>query len=205
MLKNHFRFKAIMSGKILFRAIIEVLGKPREHVDASMKGYLQKLRDDKKYTIMSEVLADLQKQENSDLWMVFAELEIKTSSLDDIINFCFDYMPSIIEILEPAQLTLSDGETSNFLNDMQAKLHYVDMLAKQLKTENDSLKINLAALLKNYITVLLGKGELTSQQLSKLTGVEKDKLEDFLDKLIDEGRIDLKDKLYFLKKKEKEE
>ena len=53
-------------------------------------------------------------------------------------------------------------------------------------------------LMKNYISVLLARKPLTSEQLSGLTGVEKDKLEDYLDVLIDEGKVDLKGDEYFL-------
>lgn len=177
------------------------MGKPKEHVDFSMKKYLQNLKENKDYTVVSEDLADLKKQDDSELWMVFAELEINTEKVDDLISFCFDYMPSLIEIIEPEKLSLGALEISNFLNDLQAKLHSVDMIAKQLKTENDILKHNTGSLLKNYITVLLGQQNLTSEQLSKLTGVNKDRLEDYLDNLIDEGRVDLKEGIYVLKSK----
>ena len=60
--------------------------------------------------------------------MVFAELEVKTASLTHIINFCFEYMPSLIEIIEPYELKISSADVSSFLNDLQAKLHGVDML-----------------------------------------------------------------------------
>jgi len=180
---------------------MEVMGKPKDHVEFSMKKYLQNLKEDKNYEVVTEDLAELKKQDDSELWMIFAELEINTEKVDDLVNFCFDYMPSLIEIIEPRELSLDALEVSNFLNDLQAKLHSVDMVAKQLKTENDILKHNTGSLLKNYITVLLGQQNLTSEQLSSLTGVNKDKLEDYLDSLIDEGRIDLKDEIYVLKKK----
>jgi len=190
-----------MEKKIVFRAVMEVMGKPKDHVEFSMKKYLQNLKEDKNYEVVTEDLAELKKQDDSELWMIFAELEINTEKVDDLVNFCFDYMPSLIEIIEPRELSLDALEVSNFLNDLQAKLHSVDMVAKQLKTENDILKHNTGSLLKNYITVLLGQQNLTSEQLSSLTGVNKDKLEDYLDSLIDEGRIDLKDEIYVLKKK----
>ena len=190
-----------MEKKIVFRAVIEVLGKPKEHVDAAIRKYLLNLKENKKYVVLAEEVADLKKQDDSELWMTFAELEVETGRVEDLIDFCFDYMPSLIEILEPATLTLESQEVSSFLNDLQAKLHSVDMVAKQLKTENDSLKHNSAALLKNYVTILLRQQNLTSEQISNLTGVNQDKLEDYLDVLIDEGRIDLKEGIYYLKEK----
>lgn len=190
-----------MKKKIVFRTVIEVMGKPKEHVESSIKKYLQNLKENKNYEVAREDLAEIKKQEDSELWMIFAELEIKTTNVNNLIDFCFDYMPSLIEIIEPEKLSLDTLEVSNFLNDLQAKLHSVDMVAKQLKTENDIIKHNTSSLLKNYITVLLGQQNLTSEQLSNLTGVNKDRLEDYLDSLIDEGKVDLKEGIYVLKKK----
>ena len=188
-----------MEKKIHFRAVVEVLGKPKEHVDASLKEYLQKLKEDARYQVLEEDLADLKQHEESDLWMAFAELEIKTREVQDIIDFCFDYMPSLIEILEPDELKITSLDVSTFLNDLQAKLHGVDMLAKQLKMENQLLNKSMSALLSNYLMVLLQKSNLTAEQLHQFTGVNQDMLEDFLDKLIDEGKIDMKEGIYFLK------
>jgi len=193
-----------MSKKILFRAVVEVLGKPKEHVDSTLKGYLKKLKENSKYEVLKEDLAELKQHEDSELWMAFAELEIKTAGVTEIIDFCFDYMPSLIEIIEPEELQLDSLMISSFLNDMQAKLHGVDMIAKQMKMENQLTNNSLAKLLNNYIVVLLRNNNLTSKQLSTFTGMNIDILEDYLDKMIDEGKIDLKEGIYFLKEAEVE-
>ncbi|MEK6939237.1 MAG: hypothetical protein AABX31_00770 [Nanoarchaeota archaeon] len=191
-----------MTKKILFRAVVEVLGKPKEHVDSTLKGYLKKLKENTNYQVLKEDLAELKQHEESELWMAFAELEIKTPGVTEIIDFCFDYMPSLIEIIEPEELQLDSLVVSSFLNDMQAKLHGVDMLAKQMKIENQLTNQSLARLLNNYITLLLRDHNLSSEQLSKLTGMNINILEDYLDKMIDEGKIDLKEGIYFLKEAE---
>ena len=193
-----------MGKKILFRVVVEVLGKPKEHVDSTLKGYLQKLKENSRYEVLKEDLAELKQHEQSELWMAFAELEIKTSGVAEIIDFCFDYMPSLIEIIEPEELQLDSLVVSSFLNDMQAKLHGVDMLAKQMKIENQLTNNSLAKLLNNYIVVLLRNNNLTSKQLSTFTGMNIDILEDYLDKMIDEGKIDLKEGIYFFKEVEVE-
>ncbi len=189
---------------IHIRALIEVLGKPKEHIEASLKKYIEKLKEDSAYKVLHVEFAAPSERKEEGLWAAFAEVELKTEQLSHIINFSLDYMPSLIEIIEPRELLLKDTELSTFLNDLQAKLHAVDMVAKQLKMENSFLVQNLGKLLKNYVVVLLGKQDLTSEQLSRLTGVEQDKLEDFLDQLIDEGRIDLKAGVYSLKQKKEE-
>ena len=189
---------------IRFRAIVEVLGKPKEHIEASLRKYIEKLKEDKNYTVHSVDFAEAQEKKEEGLWAAFAEVELSTEKVINMVNFSLDYMPSLLEVISPQQLTLRDVELSTFLNDLQAKLHAVDMIAKQLKVENDVLARNTGNLLKNYITVLLGKQSLTSEQISRLTGVLQDRLEDFLDQLIDEQRVDLKAGVYSLKQKKEE-
>lgn len=188
---------------ITFRAVVEVLGKPQEHVEESMKHYLEQLKEDKRFTIIHQESAEIKKQETQDLWAVFAELEVKTNQLENLTIFCLDYMPSLMEIVEPKQLAFTDIEFSQFLNDLQTKLHQIDLLAKHVKIENDHLKHNLGGLLGNYIQVLLKQNNLGAAQLSRLTGVAQDQLEDYLDKMMDQGKIDLKEGIYFLQEKPK--
>jgi len=188
---------------IVFRAVLELLGKPQEHIEASMKEYIQKLKQDKRFKVQHEEYADVKKQEEQDLWATFAELEVKTEELQNLTIFCLDYMPSLIEIIEPGQLIITDIQFSEFLNDLQTKLHQIDILAKHVKIENDHLKRNLGGLLNNYIQVLLKHNNLSAVQLSQLTGASQDQLEDYLDQMMDAGKIDLKEGIYFLKEKQK--
>ena len=175
--------------EIIFRAVIEVLGKPKEHVEQSLQGYIEKLKNDKDYTLIDEKFAELKKQDEQELWATFAEVEIKTDKFENLTKFCFEFMPSLVEVLEPHSITFAGNELSEFLSDLQARLHNIDMLAKQVKMERDHYQQSMGALLKNYIHVLLSKGPLTGDQLSRLTGIKEDRLGDFLDALIDEGKM----------------
>jgi len=187
-------------NEITFQAMIEVLGKPKEHVESALKIYVEKIRQDKAYQILKLIIASPKKREKEELWSAFAEVKIKTTEISKLVHFCIDYMPSMIEVLEPIELKMQDIELSDFLSDLQAKLHGIDMVAKQVHMENDLLKRNMGALLGNYITLLLRSSNMDAKQLSDLTGLEKSKLEDFMDRLIDKGKVDLKGTIYSLKK-----
>ena len=187
-----------MEHKIVFRAVIEVAGRPQEYVQDALKEYLENLQKDKKFTILHQEIAAIEKQDQQELWATFAEVEVKTGAVGDIISFCFDYMPSVVEILEPDTLHINVRDLSFLFNDLQARLHQVDMIAKQLRLENEHQRKNTQDLLKNYLIVILRSHNLNSAQLSRLTGVNKDQLEDFLDQLIDEKKIDLKEGIYYL-------
>ena len=186
-----------MSSKITCRAVIEVMGKPKEHVEAALTEYIGNLKKDDRFTVQREEYAEIKKQE-SEMWTKFVELELESKDAQQLISFCFEYMPSVIEILEPEKIELTETDLSEFFNDLQAKLHQVDMVAKQVKVENENLSFNMNKLLNNYLVVLLGKENLTLEQISRFTGVPETKVGDFLDKLIDQGVISLKNDKYFL-------
>jgi DNA repair exonuclease SbcCD ATPase subunit len=186
-----------MSDKILCRVVIEVLGKPKEHVEKAMQSYIEKIKKDEKLKVLREEFAEVKKQE-SEFWATFTELEMEIEDVQNLIGFCFDYMPSVVEILNPSKIEMSDKGFSDFFSDLQARLHQVDMVAKQVKMENNSLKMNMGKLLRNYLTILLGKNALTLEQLSRFTGVTKDILGDYLDKLLDEGLVRMENEIYSL-------
>ncbi len=82
------------------------------------------------------------------MWMNFGELEFTTDKLENVTTFCFDYMPSIIEVIKPTDIAFNNSDLTHFLNDLQARLHQVDMVAKEVSMQNKQLQQNTASLLK---------------------------------------------------------
>ena len=93
---------------------------------------------------------------------------------------------------------MTNPELSNFLNDLQARLHNVDMVVKNLKTENDFLKHNMNAIIHNAILICLKVSKLSLEQLSQITGVDKKELEIFVEKLLKENKIKKENDQYSL-------
>ncbi|MAF99311.1 MAG: hypothetical protein CMH61_01745 [Nanoarchaeota archaeon] len=190
-----------MGTKITIRAIIELVGKPKEHIERTIKEYVDKIQETKEYEVLKVDFSEIQKQDGTEFWATFAELEL-TSDMQNLTTFCFDYMPAVIEILSPEKMTINDSQISEFFNDLQARLHEVNLVAKQMKMQIDMMNRNTANLFRNYIAVLLGKGDLTSEQISKFTGVPKEMVEDYLDHMIDEGKVKMEGEKYIFVRKE---
>jgi hypothetical protein len=186
-----------MDQQMTVRAVVELLGRPKEHIEKTIRSYVDKIKNDEGFTVLREEFSDAKQQEGTELWATFVELEMKTT-LNHLIRFCFEYMPSIIEILQPDKIIFTDEQLSTIINDLQACLHQVDMIAKQVKVENDIYKKNMTRLFRNYVTVLLSKNDLTSDQISQLTGVPTDLIEDYLDIMIDENRVKMEAGKYVL-------
>ena len=178
------------------RTIIEVLGKPKDYVESAIKEYIQHIKEDSELVVLNEDYSEAKEQ--GKLWSKFVELDLVIKGTKKLISFCFEYMPSSLEVVKPEHLIMSNPEISGFLNDLQARLHNVDMIVKQLKAENDFLKLNMNAIIHNTIMICLKVSGLNLKQLSQITGVEKKELELFAEKLMKENKIKKENDLYIL-------
>jgi hypothetical protein len=93
---------------------------------------------------------------------------------------------------------MTNPELSNFLNDLQARLHSVDMVVKQQKSENEFLRKNMNAIIHNAILICLKVNNFNAEQLSKITGIHLKELNIFLDNLLKQNKIKKENDVYSL-------
>lgn len=182
---------------IEFRVILEILGKPKEHVETTMNSLVNQIKTLKKINLVDSFISEAKPQEH--LFSIFAELELKTDKISNIVGFCFDFMPSSVEITSPDELKFTSNDLSDFLSDLQAKLHNGDMITKKLNSVNRFLRKNLNALMKNFVMLMLKGEKRDLASMSKLTGIGEKDLEEFLKVLIKEGVVEQSDSGYTLK------
>lgn len=120
---------------IISRITVEVLGSPKEHVEKALVDVITKLKADKQIVVQNVKAYEAEEQENK-LWSTFADIEFETKNLLKLSEICYDYMPSTIEILEPAGMEIEAAEVQDFMNDVLAKLHKYSMVLRKLQTEN---------------------------------------------------------------------
>ena len=89
------------------RIIIEVLGKPKEHVENAIKEYIEHIKEDSELVILNEEYSEIKEQ--GKLWSKFVELDLVIKGTKKLISFCFEYMPSSLEVLKPESLTLTNA------------------------------------------------------------------------------------------------
>ncbi|MDP6293769.1 MAG: hypothetical protein QGG83_03350, partial [Candidatus Woesearchaeota archaeon] len=82
------------------RVVLEIVGAPKEHVEKSLKEYVADIK--KSNEILTEVFHPAEEKER--LWTSFFELEIKFKSAMHLLDFCFESMPSSVEIMEPNEI-----------------------------------------------------------------------------------------------------
>jgi len=169
-------------GKVLARVILEIMGAPKEHVEATLKDYVENLKQDDTIKIVKEDIAPAEKQKQ--LFSVFAELEIWFKDTQRLIDFCFDSMPSSVDIIKPEELSINTKALTDTLNDLQAKLHDNDMIVKTTNAKNKILEKNTKAIIRNFVYFMLEDEPKTLEFLSKKMGLPGEFLKPFLDELV---------------------
>ncbi len=176
--------------KIVARAIIQMMGGPKKHIEETLGMYMDKLVEERKgFRVLKEHRSKAKKEKGKELFNVFSEIEFEADGIESLVWFCFDYMPASVEILEPDQIFYSSHEFTDFLNDLQEKLHRIEMLAKNLTAENQVIKNNGVTLVKNIIMLQLKLRPTDVKTLSLNAGVPEDHIQKFLDTMEKEGKI----------------
>jgi len=185
--------------KILARIIIEILGKPKDYVEKTLKVVVDKIKETKGIKLENYEFEKPKKVEG-DVFSSFVELELWVNDISVLLGLCFDYMPSSIEILEPQEIRLKANNLSDFLNDLLANLHTLDMRLKTYVQENKVLNQNAIALIHNFVLRLLKEGNKTIQELSSVVGIKEKPLKEIIKLLEEKGLIKQEGKKYKINK-----
>lgn len=188
----------ISDGWLHCSFIVEMMGKPADHLQKTLKGYVDNLKKDKKIEFIHEDYADPEQVENSTLFTTFVEFEVIMKDITRVIEFCFDFMPSSVEIIEPTNIILQNKVMNGLLNDIQARLHKVDMVLKNQSQENKILKKNSSLLVQNSILLSLRDGKKDTKEIAKLTRIPEADLKKFLDVLVKAKKLNFSAKKYSL-------
>ena len=185
-------------GDILINAVLEIAGAPKEFVEQTMGGLI-KLMENKNYLELKKKEV-MPAEENEKVWSTFVEVEVEFTKIKNLFKFCFEFMPSNIEIERPPSLSIRREDLSELLGDLTLTLHKQDMVVKEanarLKLVEDGNKI----LLKNTLVLALEKGLLTPDEIAKRTGIGQPNLTNILNFYEEKGLLQKKKDKYELKK-----
>ena len=127
--------------ELKIKAIIEILGKPKDHVEKTIANVVEELKKREGLTLINEKIAKTKKLET--FFSSYVEVELKLSTMDQLIDFCFDFLPSNIEIIEREEMNLDSHLLAEYMNDLLAKLHQQSMIIRNMHAENLVMKQKL--------------------------------------------------------------
>ncbi|PIN94072.1 hypothetical protein COU54_00480 [Candidatus Pacearchaeota archaeon CG10_big_fil_rev_8_21_14_0_10_31_24] len=177
----------IENGGFLTRTVCEILGRPKEHVEETMNQLVDSIGKKEDFTLMNHEIMPCVEQ--GKLFSTFVEMEILFKNKEAILGFCFDFMPSSVEILEPTKVEMPNDIFSAWINELQAKLHNVDMIAKERHEFSKIVKREQAHLIRFNLLSHLIDEPLTRKELNKRIGVDKEMFSKFINTLKERNEI----------------
>jgi hypothetical protein len=184
--------------KIVARIVFEIVGNPKKHVVDSLHNYLERIKADPTIVWSDEFIAEANEQDG--VWSTFAEATVTVKGLEKLNWLCVNFSPASVEIIEPAHLTITDKNITDWLNDLLSRIHEIGIQAKNVNAENELLKINMNNLIRNSIIIVLKQGKsLGAKEIAQELGIgDASVLQPFFDAMKKEERIAQKDDQYVL-------
>lgn len=136
------------NDKIKARIILEMLGRPKEHLVDTMQKLIEALAKEKGLVISQKEVHEPKKMEDKttselsedkQLFTTFAEVDIEVDDLVVLMSIIFRYMPSHAEIVSPESINLNNFNLNIIINDLATRLHYYDSVAKSAIMNNNLL------------------------------------------------------------------
>jgi len=176
----------IDKGHILCRVIFEMAGNPQEHVEKTLKEYINNIKEDPDYIFIKEYMAPC--EENEGVWSTFYESEILVSNFEKLNLLCFNLSPASVEILQPESFHISEKKMGEWYNDLLSKLHEIGIVVKNFNSENDLLKVNLNRCIRNCVTLALSEAK-TAAEIAERVGIDEEHLQPFIDAMVKEKNL----------------
>jgi hypothetical protein len=135
-------------NKIISILMVEVLGRPKEHLIETLKEIFKKMGEEKGVEVKDfDIKEPTLVKDQKDLFTTFGEVEVTTNNFSALSILMFKYMPSHIEIVEPENLKISNNSLADVMSEITRRLHGYDEMArvmqakeKMMQNEIDKLK-----------------------------------------------------------------
>lgn len=125
-------------GEIRAHLVIEILGRPKEHLAEALTTLVTRLGAEKGVKIVNKELHEpIPAQDSKDLFTTFAEIEVEFDSVENYFGIIFGYMPAHIEIVKPEKISLQNTHLNELGNNLLQRLHNYDAITKKSIVERE--------------------------------------------------------------------
>ncbi|MEM3074803.1 MAG: hypothetical protein QW727_02580 [Candidatus Pacearchaeota archaeon] len=159
--------------KIIAYFIIEMMGKPEEHLKDTMEKLIEKLGTEEGVKIVEKIIHEpkkveikntneetekkfLEKIKNEeniqvihDIFTTFSEIEAEFDNLYSFLNIIFKYIPSNVEIIKPENFIIRNSDLGEIITSIILRLHKYDEIAKKITIDKALLEEKLRELIGN--------------------------------------------------------
>ena len=135
--------------------IVEVIGKPPEHLTETLNNIISKIDEEKGVEVKEKKLNEPvlmkdsknPKENLKGFYISFAEIEVEVEEILHLAILMFKYMPAHIEIISPELIALTNNGWNDILNELTRRLHGYDEVARVIQVEKSILEKKLRELM----------------------------------------------------------
>ncbi|MCK4670379.1 MAG: hypothetical protein KAT43_04180 [Nanoarchaeota archaeon] len=180
----------IDKGGLQCRLICEILGGPKEHVERSIKALVDRTKEmpPQNAVLLDSKIFPIKPQDK--LFSTFAELEILFKKHKSLLDFCYTFLPSSVEVIEPQEVKIKNDFFSAWLNELQSRLHTTDRIAKEGNALKKLLTERMARIIRYNLLSHLRAGPKTREELWDLIGIDKESFDKYIQFLTEIGEVE---------------
>ena len=172
--------------KIKTSFIIEMMGRPAEHLDDTLNKLVEEIGNVKGIVIIDKKIhppkviekKDTDKENkkkeqknkidiSKELYTSFAEIEANFDGLESMFTVVFNYMPSHFEIISPEEFRLKNNDFAGIVAAIIVRLHKYDEIAKKMSMDRIIIEQRLREIFSQHpemMKVLQARAEEEQKQ-----------------------------------------
>lgn len=128
--------------------ILEVIGRPPEHLTETLNDLIKKMDEEKGIHVLSKKVNEpVLMKDQKEFYTSFAEIEVNVDELIYLMILIFKYMPAHLEIISPENMQLTNTDINDLLNELVRRLHGYDEIARIIQNEKFILEKKLREVL----------------------------------------------------------
>ena len=136
--------------KIQANLVIEILGRPKEHLIQALATLVGRLETENGIKVINQTQHEPIKVPNSqNLFTTFAEIEAEFDKIETYLQVLFAYMPSHSEIIKPEKIPIANTDLNELGNALVSRLHSYDAITKNALMQNNILKGKIQEYMKD--------------------------------------------------------
>jgi hypothetical protein len=177
----------IEKGGLVCRTVCELVGSPKEHIDKTIRLMVDKAKVLKDTTLLEQEIAESVPRGN--MFSTFTEMTLVFKTKEALLGFCFDFMPSSVEVIEPEKMEIENNLFSSWVNELQGRLHQIDMVAKEKVALARVYDKQQQSIIRYNLLSHLIDEPLSEEDLRKRVGIDKETFKNYLDTILKNGDI----------------
>jgi len=150
--------------KIRVILILEVIGRPPEFLTETLNEMVKKISEEKGVKVIDKKInPPILMKDQKDFYTSFAEVEVEVENMISAAILMFKYMPAHVEVVSPQNISMSNADFDDILNEVTRRLHGYEEIARIMQNE----KMVLEAKLRGLTEVNIPKKETPKKKNKK--------------------------------------